>query len=483
MMRPVLLFSAVFCALAAASDVVELGDANFQSTLEGFDTALVKFYAPWCGHCKRLAPEFDDASSRLLANDPPVHLVKVDCTADGKDSCSKHGVSGYPTLKIFKNGEVASDYDGPRQADGIVSFMKKQAGPSSKEMSTAAEIKDFTAAAGTDHSVVGFFTSDTSALAKSFKKFADKSDLFRFGHTYDADAANELGKKDTVVVYRPASMSTPLEESTVTYEAGVDLETWIKENAFGVVGLKTAGNEGYFKSRPLCTVYYDVDYLHNAKGSNYWRNRVMKVGKKFVNKEAFFAIANLAAMTQEAQECGLAAEPGSKDPIVCCKDQKERKYKMTEKFSLKTFESFVNSFLDGKVEAFIKSEPVPASNDGPVKVVVGSEFDKIVNDETKDVLIEFYAPWCGHCKSLEPKYNELGEKLKANENLVIAKMDATANDVPAPYDVRGFPTIYFSPKGDKQNPKKYEMGREVPDFIKYLKNEASDPIVEAKSEL
>lgn len=46
------------------------------------------------------------------------------------------------------------------------------------------------------------------------------------------------------------------------------------------------------------------------------------------------------------------------------------------------------------------------------QVVVAENFDSIVNDDSKDVLIEFYAPWCGHCKNLEPKYNELGEKVR-----------------------------------------------------------------------
>ena len=45
-----------------------------------------------------------------------------------------------------------------------------------------------------------------------------------------------------------------------------------------------------------------------------------------------------------------------------------------------------------------------------LQVVVGETFNQIVNDPTKDVLIEFYAPWCGHCKSLAPKYEELAEK-------------------------------------------------------------------------
>lgn len=49
--------------------------------------------------------------------------------------------------------------------------------------------------------------------------------------------------------------------------------------------------------------------------------------------------------------------------------------------------------------------------DQTVQVVVAENFDEIVNAQDKDVLIEFYAPWCGHCKNLEPKYKELGEKV------------------------------------------------------------------------
>ena len=62
----------------------------------------------------------------------------------------------------------------------------------------------------------------------------------------------------------------------------------------------------------------------------------------------------------------------------------------------------------GKVERFIKSEEAPADNDGPVKIVTANTFDEIVFGG-KDVLIEFYAPWCGHCKSLAPVYEEVSQ--------------------------------------------------------------------------
>ena len=93
-----------------------------------------------CGHCKRLKPEFAKAASILAANDPPVALVQVDCTDAGKDTCGRFEVSGYPTVKIFRNGELSSDYSGPRETAGIVKFMKAQVGPASKEVSSADDL-------------------------------------------------------------------------------------------------------------------------------------------------------------------------------------------------------------------------------------------------------------------------------------------------------------------------------------------------------
>lgn len=59
----------------------------------------------------------------------------------------------------------------------------------------------------------------------------------------------------------------------------------------------------------------------------------------------------------------------------------------------------------------MKSEEIPATNDEPVKILVGKNFDSLVMNNDKDVLVEFYAPWCGHCKQLAPIYDELAKKL------------------------------------------------------------------------
>ena len=61
--------------------------------------------------------------------------------------------------------------------------------------------------------------------------------------------------------------------------------------------------------------------------------------------------------------------------------------------------------------------------------MVGLNFEEIVKNSEKDVLVEFYAPWCGHCKALAPKYDELALRVNRNKNLVIAKIDSTKNEI------------------------------------------------------
>ncbi len=66
-----------------------------------------------------MMPEFEKAAELLTANDPPVALA-LDCTEAGKDTCGRFDVRGYPTLKIFRSGEISMEYQGPREVHGIV---------------------------------------------------------------------------------------------------------------------------------------------------------------------------------------------------------------------------------------------------------------------------------------------------------------------------------------------------------------------------
>jgi len=148
---------------------------------------------------------------------------------------------------------------------------------------------------------------------------------------------------------------------------------------------------------------------------------------------------------------------------------------MKDEFSIDNLRNFVNALLEGELEPYVKSEAVPENNNAPVKVAVAKNFDELVLNNGKDTLVEFYAPWCGHCKKLTPIYEEVAEKL-SDEDVVLVKMDATANDVPPQFDVRGFPTLYWLPKDSKESPVTYSGGRDVDDFVKYIAKHATNEL-------
>ncbi|CAK9799830.1 Protein disulfide-isomerase A3 [Anthophora plagiata] len=463
----------VFVAvLAEERDVLELSDDTFTSELEQHENTLVMFYAPWCGHCKRLKPEYAKAAEMLLGNDPPITLAKVDCTESGKSTCNKYSVNGYPTLKIFSGSDFVSDYNGPREAAGIAKYMKSQVGPASKELTGESCLKSFLETDET--SIVGFFEKENSPLATAFHAVTKKlKDKVRFAHTTAKSLLEKEGQKNTIVLYRPKLLQNKFEPNTVTYDESMgDIQEFINKNYFGIAGVRTRDNSADFTNLPLVVAYYAVDYVKNPKGTNYWRNRIIKVAKDFPKLN--FAISSKDDFQHELNDFGIDFVKGDK-PVILAKNAKNQKFVMQEEFSIEAFETFLKNLEAGSLEPYLKSEPIPEDNTGNVKVAVASNFDDVVTNNGKDTLIEFYAPWCGHCKKLAPVYDELGDKL-ANEDVEIVKFDATANDVPVQYEVRGFPTLFWVPKDSKNNPIKYEGGRELDDFIKYIAQHATNEL-------
>ncbi|MCL4121977.1 UNVERIFIED_CONTAM: hypothetical protein GTU68_058655 [Idotea baltica] len=102
----------------SGNDVVELTDSNFDKTvLQSDDLWLVEFFAPWCGHCKNLAPHWEKAATELKGK---VKLGALDATAH-TIKAGQYDVRGYPTIKVFHKGEV-EEYNGGRTASDIVQW-------------------------------------------------------------------------------------------------------------------------------------------------------------------------------------------------------------------------------------------------------------------------------------------------------------------------------------------------------------------------
>ncbi|GMI77146.1 ARABIDOPSIS THALIANA PROTEIN DISULFIDE ISOMERASE 8, PROTEIN DISULFIDE ISOMERASE 8, PDI-like 5-2 [Hibiscus trionum] len=159
--------------LKADGKVLELDESNFDSAISSFDYILVDFYAPWCGHCKRLNPQLDEAAVALAGLKEPIVIAKVNADKFTR-LARKYDIDGYPTLKFFMHG-VSMDYYGPRKADLLVQYLKKFVAPDVSVLSSDSAINDFVEAVGAFFPIyIGFGLNESmiSNLALKYKKKA-----------------------------------------------------------------------------------------------------------------------------------------------------------------------------------------------------------------------------------------------------------------------------------------------------------------------
>ncbi|CAL6102144.1 Protein_disulfide isomerase PDI4 [Hexamita inflata] len=107
--------------ILSLSEVMQLNSANFDSTISGNKHVFVKFFAPWCGHCKELAPKWE-----TLSKESQIVIAELDCdNQDNKAICGKYNITGFPTIKMFSHGEP-SEYEGGRDLSSMKAFVNSQ---------------------------------------------------------------------------------------------------------------------------------------------------------------------------------------------------------------------------------------------------------------------------------------------------------------------------------------------------------------------
>lgn len=454
-------------------DVLVLTDANYVQVVEAHPNLLVEFYAPWCGHCKTLAPEYAAAAGELKEMDPPIRIAKVDAT-EQKVLGDKYGIKGFPTLKLFRGDVDPSsivDYDGGRTGPEIVKYMVKKSGPSVTVISTPEELE---ALKTKNEVVVIAFVDDVEGeTRKLFEKVASKDDDNVYVVTSNADMAG--GKK--VSLYKQFDEGlNHFESEVITAE---ELTAFVKKNSKPLIMT--------FSQDKASQIFGGDVNIHllmfSDESKDYHEKLITAVTEPAkVNQDKMLHIIVPLSEDRILEYFGFKEEDLPAIMLVNM-DKGMKKYAFDKKADelSATFETtfsadvttFEANYFAGSLEAALKSaDPVDDSGEA-VKIIVGKDFQERVAESTQDVLLEFYAPWCGHCKSLAPKYDELAEKFSDVKSILIAKMDATENEVDHPgVDVTGFPTLIFFPAGDKKNPVVYEGDRDVKGFTAYLKEHA-----------
>merc|ERR1712038_2082441 len=161
-------------AASASAAVPSLTPDNYDAMTDG-KTVFIKFFAPWCGHCKKMAPDWEKLAGEWEGNDIGL-VAEVDCTADGKPLCDANGVKGFPTLK-YGDPTALDDYQGGRSFSDLSSFatenLKPICSPSKLELcddEKKAEIEKLMAMSEDDIN---------ASITKEEKKLEDAEEEFK----------------------------------------------------------------------------------------------------------------------------------------------------------------------------------------------------------------------------------------------------------------------------------------------------------------
>lgn len=363
------------------SDVLHLTAAAFKDIVGREPSILVMFYAPWCGHCKAMKPEYTDAAAKMKEKKIEGILAAVDATKE-PSLASQFNIKGYPTVKYFKDGEFAFDVNF-RTADKIIEFMndpKEQPPPPPPELPWAET-----------ESEVSHLDSETFKTFLKRKKHA----LVMFyapwcGHCKKAKPefmkAAEHYKDDSRVAF-----------------AAIDCTT----------------------QQQVCSQFGDVKGYPTFKYFSYLKS-------------------------EKAYDGG------------------------------RTSEDFIGFMKDPQNPEPAATPPPPSSEDQWAEVdqsnslhhLSESNFDSVL-EKHDSVLVMFYAPWCGHCKAMKPAYAEAALQLKTDKVPgILATVDATVErGLQTKFDVKRFPTIKYFRHGKFFMD--YAKQRSVEDIVSFMKNPPS----------
>ncbi|KAF3687863.1 Protein disulfide-isomerase A2 [Channa argus] len=371
--------------------------------------------APWCGHCKQLEPVYEEAAEKLKNEEPDMRLAKVDA---------------------IEETELTEEFEIDLEGDSAKVL---------KEL--AFEMTDVEFAMTAAPEVFQKYEVKGSSVVL-FKKVRTCADSQIEGQSFWEQC------KAAAVADFVLSEDGTLDKNNLTH--------FIKDNSLAlIIEFKQETSDKIFTSSIRL---HSLLFINSTvESQTALVKEITTVAKEFKGKMLFITIDVTAALSHVLTYFGVSESDAPTARLVNMETGKKFNI-ATGGLTANSLRQLCQEVVDGTAKPYYRTEDIPEDWDkGPVKVLVGKNFESVALDPTKNVFVEFYqsiflcplppfgvdAPWCGHCKELAPIWEQLGEKYSDHENIIIAKMDATANEVES-IVIQGFPTLRYFPADSKE---------------------------------
>ncbi|CAD5115831.1 DgyrCDS4769 [Dimorphilus gyrociliatus] len=456
---------------------------------------FVLFYAPWCGHCKRTMPAYEELSEKYNENEgsKQATIAMIDCTQH-TDICSEQGVNGYPTIKYFEpsssegdeyfGGRGFSDFDQYIQAKlGDTGATEKPAENQNIETSNGVKLytnDNFDAAIQTGHHFVKFFAPWCPHCKNMVKDWEQLAGLYEDRSVSVAEVdctqhqaicgSNEIKGYPTLLFFSNGRM-------VEKYSGARNIDAF-KEFVAKTTNSEIKASESQEETVPAEVTNVKVYTTKNFAETN--------TGHHFVKFYAPWCphCQNIAPAWEKLGEAFNDDDTVTIGKVDCttdseaCKKPEVSGYptlwwmtdgKYVEKYSgprdFEDLKEFVNSMRGKKDDA--KHGTVEDKKVEYVQTLTVDTFEDSISEG--HYFIKFYAPWCGHCKRMAPAWEELGKKFAGHEIISIAEVDCTKNrEICDKHEVTGFPTLYYFENGQRIS--EHNGGRDLEELVKFVQD-------------
>ncbi|KAK1750096.1 thioredoxin-domain-containing protein [Echria macrotheca] len=418
--------------------------------------SIVHRLIPACG---KFTPIYEEVASSLAATGADIIYAQIDC-GGVLGLGERFGYRSFPSLYLCQGPHNFKKYYGPLRKDDILGFLARQDMPTITHIDSTAVLAGLRKA----HNVV--------VVAYTSPEDRHTREIF-------AAAAESLHDDFVFCIFDDGVDVAPREEnntipSVVVYKNSAERKS-VLINPLDSTAIQDFVNDS---ARPLIMELLPElhqNLLQEMHVSTEWLPMARKyqglIQLLLAKVDVFPDLADKMHVKQD-QWPAFAIRHPSQNYAYPLSDRQD------PQSSLGPGEvgSFIETFLAGQLRPTIKSQPIPVAQEGPVVEVVGLSYDDVVLDPKKDLLVEFYTPWCGPCKALLPRYQKLAflytSDEKSRDLVTIAKLEYEGNDVPDT-DIRGFPWFKLYPAGKKESPVTYKGEFQVAGWAEFIAKEGT----------
>jgi len=443
---------------------------EFQENLQ-LKPLMTAFFAPWCPHCQKALPLWDQLAEKY-ANNENVVICKIDCVAEKTKLCADQHINSYPTVRFFQKGnETGVNYEGGPDIEELSKFLREQ-GVLSVSQYTADEFLENLQRKPLFTAFMAPWCPTCQKLAPFWDGFAemigDKKNVII--SQVDCVAEKELCSAQEITSYPTAKFFNKGNEVGIKYEGGPDIESlkkFLEDQLAVVIDLEKVEVKPKEEEPEITPSTVEARTLTEDNFGTF-----VEEGNHFIKfyapwcghcKRLAPIWDKLAEIYEDSTHVKISKVDCTVDTAVCEKfevrgyptllflQNGEKKEKYEEARDLKTLNDFI------KKQADIPANVVNLNEDA---------FDSYASSGL--LFVKFYAPWCGHCKSLAPIWEKLGDSFEDNDEINVAKVDCTeVKSLCGKHEVEGFPTLKLFRNGVLLS--EYDGERDLEGLIKFVK--------------